>query len=483
MPYKHGIYVSEADTALTPSVEIDAPPVFIVTAPVQLAASPKVNEPVLCYTKAEAEAAFGYSEADDIWNNFTAPQVIKAAFELYGVKPIVLINVLDPAVQKTAGTKTITVSAAATQYKLDGFVILSSVTADQSLVKGTDFVVAYNDDAEAVVTLVSAAAKAKEAIVFSYDKADPTAVTDSVVIGGVQSDGTNKGISVIHDIYPKYRVVPGVIAAPKFTESSTVAAALETATELISGLFRSTIVNDLPTEQTVSSTTTKILYSEIGAYKTDNGYTGARMINCWPKLKYGGKKYYYSAQMACAMSRVDYNNDSIPSQSPSNTKVYASGMIYTDGTEITLNYDQAAAINGQGIVTAINGPNGWTIWGNRTGAYPATADVKDAFIPIKRMFCYIANTVIVNNWAKLDGKLIQRRIESIVNDTNVWLNGLASREHILGGRLEFRKEDNPTVDLMDGKVVFRLYVTPPSPIRDIEFVLEYDTSYVETLFG
>jgi phage tail sheath protein FI len=99
------------------------------------------------------------------------------------------------------------------------------------------------------------------------------------------------------------------------------------------------------------------------------------------------------------------------------------------------------------------------------------------------MFCYAANTLIVNNWAKLDGKLVQRRIESMVNDTNVWLNGLASREHILGGRLEFRQEDNSTADLMDGKVVFRLYITPPSPIRDIEFVLEYDTSYVATLFG
>lgn len=479
MPYKHGIYVTEAETSLTPAVEVDTPPVFIVTAPVHLASEAKVNTPVLCYTKAEAEAAFGYGESDDIWDNFTAPQVIKAAFELYGVKPVILINVLDPATHKEEKTQTVTVVEGTAEYKLTGFVLAESVTANQDLVKGTDFAVAYNDDGEAVVTLVSATAKAKETIVFTFNVLKPAAVTDNNVIGGETADGTKTGMYAVHDVYPKYRVVPGIIAAPGFTRTPAVAAALETVTELISGLFRAVVVNDLPTENNGA----KIAYSEIAAYKTTNGYTGARMINCWPRLVYGGKKYFYSAQFGCAAARADYENDGVPSESPSNKTIYATGIIYSDGTEITLNYDQAAAINGQGIVTAINGPNGWTVWGNRTGAYPATADVKDAFIPIKRMFCYAANTLIVNNWAKLDGKLVQRRIESMVNDTNVWLNGLASREHILGGRLEFRQEDNSTADLMDGKVVFRLYITPPSPIRDIEFVLEYDTSYVATLFG
>ena len=63
------------------------------------------------------------------------------------------------------------------------------------------------------------------------------------------------------------------------------------------------------------------------------------------------------------------------------------------------------------------------------------------------------------------------------------LNGYASRQYILGGRVEFREDENTTTNLMDGKAVFHVYITPPSPNREIDFVLEYDTSYISTLFG
>ena len=36
---------------------------------------------------------------------------------------------------------------------------------------------------------------------------------------------------------------------------------------------------------------------------------------------------------------------------------------------------------------------------------------------------------------------------------------------------------------MDGIITFHVYVTPPSPAREIEFVLEYDPDYLATLFG
>ena len=48
--------------------------------------------------------------------------------------------------------------------------------------------------------------------------------------------------------------------------------------------------------------------------------------------------------------------------------------------------------------------------------------------------------------------------------------------------LSFETE-NPTHDLMDGISRFHVYVTPPSPNREIEFILEYDPTYIQTLFG
>ena len=35
---------------------------------------------------------------------------------------------------------------------------------------------------------------------------------------------------------------------------------------------------------------------------------------------------------------------------------------------------------------------------------------------------------------------------------------------------------------MDGIARFHVYVTPPSPNREIDFTLEYDVNYLSTLF-
>lgn len=480
MAYKHGIYVTEADTSLTPTVEVDTPAVAFVTAPVHLAENAKVNEPVLCYTRAEAEVAMGYGEQQDIWDSFTASQVIYSAFDLYGVKPIVLINVLDPTKHFTEKTGvSVSVTSGVTMYELEGFVLADTVTVTE-LTKDEDYTVAFNDNDKAVINLVSDTAKGKTSLTVNYKVLDPTKVTSADVIGGYNSTtGKNTGISLIDEIYTRFRVVPGCVAAPGFTTDAEVATILETKTELISGLFRTIVINDLPTEEGNS----KIAYTDIAAYKLKNGYTGERMINCFPMLTYGDKKFYYSSQMLALIGRADYDNGGAPSRSPSNLSIYAEGIIYSDGTELVLNYDQAAYLNGQGIVTAINGPNGFTSWGNRTGSYPNNADVKDSFISVKRMFLWIANNIIINNWRMLDDKMIPRKIDAIIDDTNAWLNGLTSREHILGGRLSFNSDENSTVDLMDGKITFRLKVTPPPPMREIDEVIEYDISNLNTLFS
>ena len=53
----------------------------------------------------------------------------------------------------------------------------------------------------------------------------------------------------------------------------------------------------------------------------------------------------------------------------------------------------------------------------------------------------------------------------------------------MGGRVEFRSDENTITDLMDGKIKFHVYMTPPSPAREIEFVQEYDPEYIATLFA
>ena len=154
-----------------------------------------------------------------------------------------------------------------------------------------------------------------------------------------------------------------------------------------------------------------------------------------------------------------------------------------DGTEVFLDQTAANLLNGQGIATALNFIGGWKAWGNRTAAYPASTDPKDTFLPIRRMFNFIGNTLILSSWQRLDFPLNRRQIDTVIDSQNIYLNGLSAQNYILGGRVEFRQDENPTTDLMDGIARFHVYLTPPSPNREIDFILEYDATYLETLFG
>ena len=200
-------------------------------------------------------------------------------------------------------------------------------------------------------------------------------------------------------------------------------------------------------------------------------------------LSLDGVAYHMSTQLAGLMGQVDGENDDVPYVSPSNKNLQMTATCLADGSTVWLGPDNGAYLNGQGIVTAINFIGGWKCWGNRTACYPDNTDVKDAFIPIKRMMIWIGNTLVQTYWQRVDFPLNRRQIDTIVDSVNIWLNGLAAKQYILGGRIEFNEDENPTTDLMDGKARFHVYVTPPSPNREIDFVLEYDVNYLENLFA
>ncbi|MGN0885457.1 MAG: phage tail sheath family protein, partial [Candidatus Spyradenecus sp.] len=211
--------------------------------------------------------------------------------------------------------------------------------------------------------------------------------------------------------------------------------------------------------------------------------TDTRQVACWPMVALDGVLYHQSTQLAGLLCQTDGNNGDVPYVSPSNKNYQMTAAVLQDGTEVWLGTEQAAYLNGEGVVTALNFIGGWKCWGNRTACYPGNTDVKDAFICIKRMFSWIGNALIQTFWQKLDAPLNRRLIDTIVDSANIWLNGLAAKEYILGGRVEFLDSENTETDLMDGKVKFHVYITPPSPAREIDFTLEYDTSYMQNLFA
>ena len=100
MAYMHGVRIQENPTSVpTPATNESGVPVIFGTAPVNLAADPAnaTNKLFLCNTFAEAKEAVGYS---DDYDSYTLCQAMDAFFKVFGVGPIVICNVLDPATHK-----------------------------------------------------------------------------------------------------------------------------------------------------------------------------------------------------------------------------------------------------------------------------------------------------------------------------------------------------------------------------------------------
>ena len=49
--------------------------------------------------------------------------------------------------------------------------------------------------------------------------------------------------------------------------------------------------------------------------------------------------------------------------------------------------------------------------------------------------------------------------------------------------MEYRREDNPIGNVIDGKIKFRQYLAPYTPAEDILNVLEFDPSMIEAALG
>lgn len=481
MAYKHGVYVSEVPTSVIPPVEATAGlPVVFGTAPIHLATEPApANKPILCYTYEEAVKQFGYSND---WGKYTLCEFIKSHFALFNVAPVVLVNVLDPIKhKKSVSGETITLvndqAILANTGVLKESVVVKSQDGSTTYVAGTDYLLTFDDEDRAVINrLDTGSIPAAATLKVDYEHLDPSMVTASDIIGGVDIEtGAYEGLELLNKVFPMFRMVPGMVLAPGWSQDPMVAAVMVAKASNINGHFKCIAITDLPTNEVTK-------YTDAPAWKENNNYTSSRQVVCWPKVKLGDEIYHLSTQLAGLICKTDAENDDLPYVSPSNKNLQANGAVLSDGTEVTLGPDQAAYLNGQGIITALNFIGGWKAWGNRTGAYPSITDPKDAFLPIRRMFDWIANTLVLTFWQKVDYPINRRLIDTIVDSANIWLNGLAARGFILGGRIEFIQSENPDTDLMDGIVRFRVYVTPPSPAREIDFIVEYDPQYLKTLF-
>jgi len=477
MAYLHGVRVQENPTSVaSPVTNESGVPVIFGTAPINMAADPDkaTNQLFLCRTFAEAKAAVGYSED---YEKYTLCQAMDAFFKVFGVGPIVLCNVLNPATHKTTYTETLAVTNSQALSKTEG-VLLSGLTvkADSvNLVLDTEYTVEFNESGYLVLTIIK---EGVTSVTLEGSKLDPTAVTAEDIIGSYDSStGKETGTELVRKVYPLFGVAPGLLLAPGFSHNPVVGLALAEKCKDINGMFKCECVVDID-----CSSTGATKYADVENVKSESGFISEHMIALWPKVKYAGKIMAYSAIYAAMVAYTDYNNDSVPSLPPSNHAIKVSATVLADGTEVILDIPQANELNAVGIVTAVN-MNGFKAWGNNTAAYPQNTDPKDRWINCRRFFSWWGNSFIMTYLEKVDNPANYRLIESIVDSENVRGNSLVSQGKCAGIKMVYDKADNPIEKVLDGKVVFRQYLAPYTPVEDILNILEFDPSMIEAALG
>lgn len=484
MAYDHGITVLENPTSLTPPIQSSAGlQVIVGTAPINLAKDAKksVNVPVIAYSWAEAVENLGYS---DDWESYTLCQSMDASFRRFNVAPVIFINVLDPEIHKSPveNEKIELVNGAGTinifGVLLDSVVVKSS-DGVTTYTKDEDYSIAFDKDGYPVISILPSGAITNDTVELnaSFDKLDPSKVTKDDIIGGYDV-ATNKylGLELISQIYPKLGMVPGQLLAPGWSHIPEVASVMDAKCKKINGSYN--CINLLDVDSAIVTS-----YQDVPAWKNENSYVSEHSIVCYPKAKIGDKLYWLSAIIGALIAYTDAVNDDVPYKSPSNKKLPITGTILADGTELYLDQMQANFLNGAGIMTAIN-VNGWRSWGNNTAAYPSTTDPKDRFIAIRRVFNWWGNSFIQTFFSKVDEPTNTRLIENIVDSENIRGNGFQAKGQIAGAKIEFRQEDNPATDILNGRIQFIQKIGAFPPAEHIVNVLEFDpTLLTSALFG
>ena len=475
-----GVHVYQKATSVsTPKVAKVGIPYFVGTAPVQSAAKPaKSNLPVLATSWDEAVEKLGYSED---WEKYTLCEAMYSHFQLFGAQPVIFCNILDP----DKGTMKKSVEAQnydVTDHKITlpigavaGSITVKKVEdseATQELTADEDYSVFYGKDNTGtyvctVELLESGSAYADKQVNIAYTEADPKGAEVADVVDGVaQVDACMTAVGM----------VPDLICAPGWSHDTVVAAVMATKAGAINGLFTGKAVIDAD-----SSADGVTEYSQLSDYKNKNNFVDASQIICWPMVQLGNYRFHLSTQLCGLMAIVDAGNRGVPYESPSNKNLKMDACVLADGTEVNLTWDQVNLIAGSwGVVTAVNFlDSGWVAKGNYAACYPGNTDIKDQFIPVSRMFDFIGNTLIRTFWSKLDKPMTTALRDSILQTCNIWLGGLSGSGYLYGARCELRAEENPLTSLLDGIITLHVYNAPPVPAQEIDFIMEYDISYVE----
>lgn len=479
--YKHGAFAELLATKdFVPPQGVATLPVYIGTAPVNQLSdySGAVNKPLLIQSYQDGVSKIGYNED---WDTYTLCEALYAHFQnnIQAIGPIAVINVLDPATHKKAGTATVAMTNGIGYVDNKKIIVSSVASATVGVTLGTDFTVAYSTDGEKlVVTALTETAGAS--IDLTFNEIDLTNVTGTTIIGGTDANGVKTGIEVIDLIYQTYNMIPTIFAAPGWSDIEDVDTALKSKSQNFNGHWFAWVNSDIDCTETGATT--------IAAAKTAkaaSGYTGAMEGPCWPMAYKSARKFHISTLATVTMQRVDFENDNVPYETPSNKAVDVNGLCLADGTTIEYDQIQANDLNSKGIRTLTYWGGKWILWGSHTGDYEYGKDMdkRNVFDCNIRMLYYIANTFQSRYGTLVDKPMSRAQKDTILNDFQEWFDNLSAQGKILYGSIAFTEISNPVSDVVEGDFDFNIETTTTPPGKSLTAKIAWTTQGIDVLFG
>ena len=479
--YLHGAYGDINANGNRVSTEAASGAMIVVgTAPVHTleGGADNVNVPKVVRSIAEAKRLFGYS---DDWAKYTLCEAIHHFFETMGIGPLVLINVLDPATHRasTQGSASLTpvnnriTIANAQEIILDSVVVKTQDETPVTKEKGTDYTIAYNSDKQ-TITIVGITDLGTSALTVTYNSVDPALVTDSVVAGSSDGEGTNTGVYAVKNVYPLTGYVPSYLLAPGFSSHPTVHAAMYANSHKVNGHWDLWMFVDLP----LMNGQTPLTMATIAAYKAANNFNHENETVYFPMATgTDGKKYHLSTLAAANFLALLGDNLGLPYHSASNTAAPIIEALYLGEAGAGKVYDDEIInekLNKNGIASACFVGGRWAIWGAHAADYtPDSADTVNVAETNRMMLYYISNDFQVRRPRNVDQPMTANDISSMIAEEQSRLDALKNSGVILFGEVSISSDPLEESDVFSGDYVFEFRVTTTPLAKSLKAIVTW----------
>ena len=391
----------------------------------------------------------------------TIPRALNGIFD-QGAGTVIVINVLDPAIHKTAvaGEPVVLDGDTGTTAK-PGWTGPATVKNQAGDVPHTLDVDYTTDPATGKIRRIAGGAIAAGAtLTVSYEHADPTKVTAADVIGAVTAAGLRVGMQALLDTYNLFGFFAKVLIAPGFSTQASVAAALT----VMANKLRAISLRDAP----VGTTFAQALAGRGSAGGISFNTSDERTVLCYPHVQ------VYDA--ATGLNRLEPLSPRLAGAicakdnargywwSPSNTEILGIVGLETPLTAM-LNDPQCEVnlLNEAGILTVFNSFGaGLRIWGNRSAAWPSVTHPRN-FINVRRTADVLHESLEYAMLQFIDQPITPALIDAIVASVNAFIRTLIGRGALIDGKCIYDQAKNPSTEVALGHLTFGIEFMVPTP--------------------